>query len=212
MCCLLFGAAASRAIPVRAETLDRVVASVGDSAITERDVIEEYHFERFLDGHPPAGTPSQKERRAVLNRLISQALLAGQLQRPGREPKNGVKNAEDTLKSVRDTFSSQQAYRSALQSLGMTEQEVLKRLEMYQRTLQMIDNRLRPTALPDPKEVEDYYQKTFVPEYAKGHSGPPPPMDKVRGQIREILVQKKMNALLEKWLDRLKSTHRVTIQ
>jgi len=33
--------------------------------------------------------------------------------------------------------------------------------------LQMINNRLRPTALPDPKEVEDYYKDTFVPEYAK---------------------------------------------
>ena len=184
---------------------------MGDNAITERDLIEEYHFERFLQGKTLAGTPSQEESQAVLGRLISQRLLAEQMQRRGSPSKNGAKNAEETLKSVREKFSDPQAYRAALQSLGMTEQQVLKRLELYERTLQMITNRLRPTALPDPDQVDAYYEKTFVPEYAKEHSGPPPPLDSVRGQIREILVQKKMNELLDNWLERLKSTHRVTI-
>lgn len=197
--------------PAWAETLDSVVASVEDQAITGRDVINEYHFERFLDGDSPAGEPDQKERQAVLNRLISQILLADQIQKPKKNSGSGTKNARETLKSVREKFPSQQTYDNALQSLGMTEQQVLKRLEVYERTLQMINNRLRPAALPDPSEVESYYQKTFVPEYKKEHSGPPPPLDKVRDQIREILVQKKMNVLLDNWLDRLKSAHRVTI-
>jgi hypothetical protein len=85
-------------------------------------------------------------------------------------------------------------------------------LALYERTLQMINDRLRPAAIPDPNQVEDYYKQTFIPEYAKEHTGPPPPLDKIRDQIREILVQKKMNDLLDNWLDRLKSAHRVTIQ
>jgi peptidyl-prolyl cis-trans isomerase SurA len=201
----------SLAVPARAETLNSVVASVGDAAITQRDVIEEYRFELFLEGKAPAGAPHPEERQGVLSRLISQRLLAEQMQRPGRPSKNGANNAEDTLKSVREKFPDQAAYRAALQSLGMTEPQVLKRLEIYERTLQMINNRLRPAALPDPSEVEDYYKNTFVPEYAKEHAGPPPPLDNIRAQIREILVQKRMNELLDSWLDRLKSTHRVTI-
>ena len=199
------------AVPTRAETLNSVVASVGDDAITQRDVIEQYHFERFLEGKTPAGAPSPEENQGVLSRLISQRLLAEQLQRPGRTSKNGANNAEDTLKTVREKFPDQATYRAALQSLGMTEPQVLERLELYERTLQMINNRLRPVALPDPAEVEDYYKNTFVSEYAKEHAGPPPPLDNIRKQIREILVQKKMNELLDSWLDRLKSAHRVTI-
>ncbi len=191
--------------------MDSVVASVEDQAITGRDVINEYHFERFLEGQSPTGTPDDKEKQAVLNRLISQVLLADQMQRPAGSSENGTKNAGETLKSVREKFPSQQAYDKALQSLGMTQQQVLKRLELYQHTLQMINNRLRPAALPDPNDVEAYYQKTFLPEFKKGHSGPPPPLEKIRDQIREILVQKKMNELLDNWLDRLKSSHRVTI-
>jgi peptidyl-prolyl cis-trans isomerase SurA len=195
----------------RAETLDSVVASVGDNAITAHDVIEEYHFKRFLDAESPTGLPSREERQAALNRLISQTLLAEQIQRPAKPSGNGAKNAEDTLKSVREKFANRQAYNAALQSLGMTEPQVLKRLELYEHTLQMINNRLRPAALPDPNEVEAYYRKSFVPEYAKENKGPPPPLDEIRDQIREILVQKKMNELLDSWLNRLKSTHRVTI-
>jgi hypothetical protein len=133
------------------------------------------------------------------------------MQRVGRNSENGRKNAEETLNSVREKFSNQQAYAQALKSLGMREPQVLKRLQLYERTLQMINNRLRPAALPDPNEVEAYYKTNFIPEYAKEHAGPPPPLDKIRNQIREILVQKKMNELLENWLERLKSTHRVTI-
>ena len=187
------------------------MASVEDQAITALDVINEYHFERFLEGQSPTGTPDQKEKQAVLNRLISQALLADQIQKPAGNSKNGTKNAMETLKSVREKFPSQQAYDKALQSLGMTQQQVLMRLELYQHTLQMINDRLRPAALPDPNDVDAYYQKTFLPEYKKEHSGPPPPLEKIRDQIREILVQKKMNELLDNWLDRLKSAHRVTI-
>lgn len=197
--------------PAGSETLNRIVASVGDTAITQRDVTEEYRFERFLNGESPTGSPNAQESQAVLGRLISQTLLAEQIGASGRESKNAVKNAEETLKEVRGKFPNEQAYQSALQSLGMTEQQVLKRLVLYQRTLGMINNRLRPSALPDPKEIEDYYKNTFVPAYAKEHRGAPPPLDDVREQIREILVQKKMNELLDEWLGRLKSTHRVAI-
>ena len=174
-------------------------------------MINEFHFERFLEGQSPTGAPDHKEKQAVLNRLITQILLTDQMQRPTGNSESRTKDARETLKSVREKFPSQQAYDKALQSLVMTEQQVLKRLELYEHTLQMINNRLRPAAVPDPNEVENYYKKTFVPEYKKEHSGPPPPLDKIRDQIREILVQKKMNDLLDNWLDRLKSAHRVTI-
>lgn len=203
--------AAGLAVPARAATLDRIVASVGYHAITGNDVVTEYHFESFLDGKSPTGVPSREESDAVLKRLISQTLLAEQIQDPGQTQKNGAADAKATLKEVRSKFSSGEAYRKALQELGMTEQQVLKRLEVYQRTLQMINNRLRPSAVPDPAEVQNYYKDTFVPEYTKHNSGAAPPLEKVRVQIREILVQKKMNELLNDWLDRLKSTHRVTI-
>ncbi len=206
-------AAATLAVPgpLCGETLNRVVASIGNEAITQRDIEEEYHFERFLQGKTPEGSPDSSTRNAVLNRLISQDLLETQLGDSGLQTPASKEKAEKTLTGVRKEFSSDQAYRSALQALGMTEPQVLTRLERYQRTLRMIDERLRPAAWPDPEEVETYYSETFVPEYAKGHSTPPPPLNQVQGKIQEILVQRNINQLLAKWLDRLKSTNRVRI-
>jgi hypothetical protein len=39
----------------RAEILDRVVASIGDVAITQSDLEREYRLERFLDGQFVSG-------------------------------------------------------------------------------------------------------------------------------------------------------------
>ena len=197
--------------PLRAETLDRVVASIGHIAITQRDVEEEYHFERFLQGQPPTGSPDPVAREAILSRLISQKLLAEQMVSARARSAAAKESAEKTLNEVRKEFPDDQAYRSALRALGMTEPQVLKRLELYQRTLRMIDERLRPSAQPDPKDVEAYYKDTFVPEYAKSHATPPPPLAEVRDKIQEILVQRKINQLLAKWLDRMKTASRVTI-
>jgi peptidyl-prolyl cis-trans isomerase SurA len=195
----------------RGETLDRVVASIGPVAITQRDVEEEYHFEQFLQGRSPTGSPDPADRKVLLNRLISQRLLAEQMGSEAAASGNAKKTAEKSLNEVRKDFPSDTEYRSALHALGMTEPQVLKRLAIYQRTLRMIDERLRPSAWPDPKEVEAYYKESFVPEYAKNHSTPPPPLADVHDEIQEILVQRKINQLLEKWLERLKSTSRVTI-
>jgi hypothetical protein len=187
------------------------VASVGSVAITQRDIDEEYHFESFLQGMPPEGKPDAKAQEAVLKRLIRQELLSEQMRGPAAGPADSKKMAEETLNEVHKKFASEAAYRAALQSLGMSENQVLIRLEIYQRTLRMIDQRLRPAAWPQPAEVDAYYKETFVPGFSKEHSGAPPSIDDVRDQIQEILVQKKMNELLEKWLDRLKSTHEVII-
>ena len=191
--------------------MDRVVASVGPIAITQRDVEEEYHFEQFLQGRSPTGSPDSTARRAVLNRLISQKLLSEQMSDATGESASSQKGAEKTLNQVRKEFPSGAAYRSALEAIGMTEPQVLKRLAIYQGTLRMIDNRLRSSAWPTPTEVENYYKETFVPEYAKTHNTPPPPLAEVQDQVQEVLVQRKMNQLLDKWLERLKSTSRVVI-
>ena len=198
--------------PAGGESLNRVVASIGPVAITQRDVEKEYHLEQFLQGRSPTGSPDLADRKAVLNRLISQKLLAEQMGIEGTASAIAKKVAEKSLDEVRKEFPSDTDYRSALHALGMTEPQVLKRLVTYQRTLRMIDERLRPSAWPDPKEVKIYYQETFVSEYAKNHSTSPPPLAEVHDEIQEILVQRKMNQLLEKWLEQLKSTSRVTIR
>ena len=68
---------------LRAETLNRVVAAVDYQAITDRDLVSEYHYEQLLNGKFPKGEPDSKAREEIRNRLVEQALLSQEAQDAG---------------------------------------------------------------------------------------------------------------------------------
>jgi SurA-like N-terminal domain len=209
----LLGLAACLAFAPRtpAETLDRVVASVDSQAITERDVETEYRFEQFLDGKMPATAPDTATLAGVRDRLVDQTLLAEEAQRTALKSDAAAPQATRELEEIRKAFPSPQAYSAALQAVGLDREEILQRLRRRDGILKMVDQRLRPEAWVEAAQIQDYYTKTFLPAYEKQHPGPPPPFEKVEGQIREILTEKKITQLLEGWLTELKSSHVVRV-
>jgi len=102
-----------------AEILDRVVASIGDVAITQSDVESEYRLERFLDGQWPPPPPDSKTLDQVRERLVHQKLLlAEENQNLPRDP--ALENtAAEELDGLRKRFSSEPDFESALHSLHM---------------------------------------------------------------------------------------------
>jgi hypothetical protein len=91
----------------------------------------------------------------------------------------------------------------------MSEQRVLEQLAEHERVLRIIDQRLRPAAWPGDAEVETYYRETFTPEYRGRNPGPVPVLAEVEHEIREVLIQRRIDQLLTQWLDELKSARRV---
>ncbi len=196
----------------QSQALDGVVASVGSVAITRSDVEREYRLERLIEeGQPPKALPDAATLGRVLDRLIDQSLLAQEASAEGLESADVRNIAAGRLAGVRKKFSSAGAFDAALRSLGMDEKQLLGLLEKQERTLQMINRRLRPSASPDGTEIEAYYRETFLPEYARRGKGAPPALREVESQIREILVQKKIDDQLSSWLKELRSTHKVKL-
>jgi len=206
---LLLLAMAASASFSRAEILDRVVASIGDVAITQSDVEHEYRLERFLDGQWPPPAPDSKTLRQACERLVYQkVLLEEETQDLSHDPAL-EKAASEELDGVRKRFPSERDYQSALQSLHMDEKQILTALIDQQRILRIIEERLRPSAAPATPEVESYYRDVFTPEYTRTHGPPVPPLAEVEEQIQEILVQKKIDQLLADWLVELGPSYRV---
>jgi hypothetical protein len=205
------GVAAAISVPARAEVLDRVIASVGSDAVTESDAEDEYRLERFLEGASPATRPTPAELAAARDRLIDQKLLLLEAEAEGGEEADLPEEAGKLLEQARQKFPDDAAYQRALQALNMDKPTILRRLALQVVTLRLIDQRLRPAAWVEQSEIEDYYRNSFVPEYAHRAGGPPPPLEEVAGQIREILVQKKMDQLLTDWVAELRSSHQVKI-
>jgi len=196
----------------RTETVDRVVASVGQAGITRSDVIKEYRMEQFLgSGRVPSQAPDAGALDQSRARLIDQKLLAGEI---SSYPVNAALLYGAALKQVADLrarFKSDDDFRSALRSLGVTQTQLRSRLERDQHILLMINARMRPAAVVSQNEIQDYYEKTFLPKASRLGRGVPPTLSAVQNQIREILVQEKINRLLNGWLKELRDERQVRI-
>jgi len=192
-----------------ADTVDRVVASIGSTAITQSDVEMEHRFETFLEGHAPSPPPDAKEMEQARDRLIQQMLLALEADGEGLKVENSKTEAISWLEQVRKNYPDSQSYQSAMAATGMTEDDALARLENHIRTLRLIDERLRPNAWVDQREIEHYYENNFSPDYTRRTGASAPALDKVEDEIREILVQQKVDRLLVEWLKEIKEDRHV---
>ncbi|MBI1940839.1 MAG: hypothetical protein HYS33_04935 [Acidobacteria bacterium] len=208
---LLTLATTCKATSATGETVDRVVASVENVAITQSDVEKQYRLELFLSGQTPEAEPDSASLRYVRDRLVDQLLLQQEAETETGEMPDFFQAAAEAWEEVRAKYGNEELFRSALARLGMSEQEVLARLRVQERTLYLVDERLRPAAWAELSEIEEYYRETFVPEYERRGAGTPPPLEEVEGRIREILVQKKIDQLLPIWLEELRTGRRVKI-
>ncbi len=193
------------------ETVDRVVASIDNQAITLSDVGAEYRLELLLQGKFPAPAPDPAALARVCNRIIEQKLLAAEAGDDAGDADDPPRPPPETLDGLRKHFPSAEAFQSALDTLGLDEQQITERLRRQEKTLEIIDRRFRPSAWPDVADIETYYRETFLPEYVRQHRDAPPPLTSVADQIRELLVQRNINRLLDEWLTEMKSSHRVKI-
>jgi len=193
-----------------AEIVDRVVASVDNIAISRSDVEKQYHLELFLNGRSPEEVPDSG-LEGVRDRLINQLLIEQEAEAEAVNLPDFSIKAEKAWEEVRSKYTSDETFQAALEKLGMNRQEILDQLRTQEQTLNLIDERLRPAAWVDLSEIESYYNETFIPQYGRRRASRPPPLEEVESQIREILVQKKINDLLPDWMAELRTGRRVRI-
>jgi hypothetical protein len=194
-----------------AETLDRVVASVGNLAITEGEVEMEFRFENFLEGKPSENQPSLHDLKQAHDRLIKQTLLVLEAEAEGVDASDSAAQAAQLLEQVHRSYPDAATYEAAIRSTGLSETQILERLQHHVRSLRLIDQRLRPNAWVDQPEIETYYEGTFVPEFLRRNKGPAPSLGEVEDQIREILVQQKVDQLLVEWLKEIEANRQVKV-
>lgn len=202
---------AARIARAQTITLDRVVATISGVPLTASDVTRECGLEALLNGRSAPEDPAPAERSAALSRLIDQKLLARELGNYRFDKKAEASQAEKRTAEIQRRFKSDPAFTAALSSLGLSESQLLDLVEEQDEILEMIDRRLRPAAAVSPSDVAAYYQKTFLPAYAREHGGKPPALAATESTIREILTQRKINALLADWLAELRKENNVRI-
>jgi peptidyl-prolyl cis-trans isomerase SurA len=187
------------------ETIDRMVAVVNGHPVMETQMFEALRFEQFLANKPPQGVPAQ-ELRELLGRLVDQILLTQQMDLVGFQqtsPEEIQKRIAD-LRKQSPAAGSEQEWRAWLQSYDLAESDVAERIGQQLRTERFIEARFRPAVRVEPSAVESYYKEQLLPKM-KQAGAEPAPMQEVAPRIREILVQQRMDDLLEEWLKTLRT-------
>jgi peptidyl-prolyl cis-trans isomerase SurA len=202
---------ASLGMAARAEVVDRVVATVNGHIILQSDWDEALCYEALLNGRTLSQF-TEDERRAVLERLIDQELLAEQEKsayfRHASEAEAAARIAE-TRKQYPEA-ATDEGWQALLAGFRLTEKDlaayVLRQIDL----MRVVDAHLRPAVQIDSKSIEAYYREKFVPQLKQSGSGEVPLAD-VATKIRELLVQEKVNELMVSWLQTLRSESKVSL-
>lgn len=191
----------------RGVVLDQVVAVVNGDLVLESDVDEE----RRLQAFQPFRDASQTTRAKIVERLIDRALI---LQQEKLQPQPPITDAEvqTQLAMLRRNIPACKEYKCETDAgwqkfvadQGFTMPELLDRWRERMNVLRFVEQRFRMGIRIPMTEVRSYYDEKLVPQYAARHQ-PPPQMNTISTEIREILLQQQVGALLDDWLKSLKA-------
>jgi uncharacterized protein YoxC len=196
---------------VKAEVIDRIVATVNGRVILQSDLDEALCYQALLT-HRTITQLTDDDRRAVLDRLIDQELLREQMKSAD------FSHATDTEVAARvaearklyPQASSSDAWQSLLAQYHLTEKDLLVHVRQEIDVMRLVDARLRPAVQIDSKSIEAYYRDQFVPKL-KQSGASAAPLAEVSAKIRELLTEQRVSELLVSWLQTLRSESQVRL-
>ena len=193
------------------QVIDRIVATVNGHIILQSDWDEAMRYEALLNGHALSQF-TDDDRRAVLDRLIDQELLAEQIKSASFEhalQSEGAARVAEARKYYPEA-ATDEGWKLVLSRFGLSEKDLLVHVQQQIDLMRLVDSHLRPTVQIDSKTIEAYYREKFVPQL-KPSVAPEIPSADVAAKIRELLTQEKVNELLISWLQSLRSESKVSV-
>lgn len=183
-------------ILLSAEIIDRIVITVENQVVTQSQIDEEIRVTAFLNREKLDLSPAARKQAAA--RLIEQALIKREMDL-SRYPLPELSDAGESLQSVKAMYPSATAFNDALQSYGITVDELTRRLWWQLTLLRFIDYRFRPGIQIPPADVQAYYRQQ-VSEWEQKGTKPIPTLEESRDQIEEILTQRRIDQALDQWI------------
>ncbi len=166
-----------------ADVIDRMVAIVNRSVVTQNDV------ERYRDLNLAFGDSVPDESDTLLGRLIEDMLINEQVdQFPGIQIADEL--IEASMKALGDTR-------------GLRPVTLHNAVRARLRRLRFTDLRFGQFIQPTDVEIADYYEAVFVPEAENQGLSPLPDLDAVRDLIRSNVVTERINQEMSAWVESL---------
>ena len=193
------------------QVIDRIVATVNGHVILQSDWDEALSYEALLNGRELSQF-SDDDRRAVLDRLIDQELLAEQMKSASFQHASEAEAAARVAQARKQypQAATAEGWQLVLGGFGLSEKDLVAHVQQQIDLMRLVDAHLRPAVQIDSKTIEAYYREKFVPQLKQSGAGEVPPAD-VAAKIRELLTQEKVNELMVSWLQSLRSESKVSV-
>jgi peptidyl-prolyl cis-trans isomerase SurA len=196
-----------------AVTLDRVVAIVNGDLILESDVDAERRFAAFQ----PFSEPKPVSDDDLVNRLIDRTLILQQMVlQPGPRITDSEVDAELAVlrksipKCAAEHCETDAGWQKFVADRGFTMDELRDRWRQRMEVLRFIEQRFRMGIRISQAEIDAYYKTTMLPVYAKENAQAPAEAT-IADRIQEILLQQRVDKLLDDWLTSLRAEGGVRI-
>lgn len=194
--------------------LDRVVAIVNGDLVLDSDVDEERRLESFEPYRDP-GASFNRDR--AIERLINRDLILQQAKvQPGEEISDAdvQKQIEELRKAIpackQYGCDTKPGWDKFLAGHGFTEAAFDARWKQRMQVLQFIEDRFRMGIKITPADIQNYYEKTLLPEYRK-QNATPPTLQAISPRIQEVLLQQQVSGLLSDWLKSLRAQGSIVV-
>ena len=185
------------------EVLDRIVVTLNGHVILLSDWEDELRYESLMSGRKLEDVTAG-EQKAALDHLIDQELMREQM-RPADSkpiPAEQIDKQVQVVKAdvLRDDPGA--SWNEVLSKYRLSEDFVRSRIATELQQLQLVDSRFRPSVQVSQAEIEQYYKDQLVPKLPVGD---PVTLSEATPKIREILLQGKVNQMVDSWLESLRT-------
>jgi len=189
-----------------AEIIDRIAVSVGSRVITETDLDREIRITAFLNNAKPDFSPASKRQTA--NRMVDQTLVRSELE-ASRYPEPTAAETEAALADEKARFGDDAAYRRALASDGVNEDDLKARLAWQLMLVRFIGVRFRPGIQISDADIIKYFNEHMRAGLLEAHPGQTPSVDDYRAAIEKTLIAQAENEQVEQWLKEARRRNRI---
>jgi peptidyl-prolyl cis-trans isomerase SurA len=190
----------------RAEIIDRIAVVVGNSVITESEIVREIRLTAFLNGEPLDFSATSKRKTA--DRMVEQRLLQIENE-AGLYPPPAPDALDQTLQQAQSRFLSPARYSQELRRTGITEEELKAHLLRQLITLRFLDLRFRPGIQISEEEIVAYFDQRFAPELKKSHPGEQFSVIDYREQVEQALIGERVDKASDAWLKEARERTRI---
>jgi len=196
------------AVCAQPEVVDRMVAVVNKRVILESELDQTVRVELLLQNRPLSDENSA--RTETLEQLIDRRLLEQQMaQLDVVDP--APEELASRVKLVREHVTgaaTDQGWESALAAYGVTRRDVEEHLISEFRVLHFIDLHFRGLVQIDKSAIAAYYTEKLLPQLSR-QGAPAPSLADVSGKIEKVLVEERLDGMVNNWLQTLRAQARI---